>query len=81
MVSRAPFGTTPTEARRSVCTVTLMGPGAAPPLKGLPRLRRGPLRPLITRSWDFYAETADTGEGLINQPGTRWLDDRNTPRS
>jgi hypothetical protein len=45
-----------------------------------PGLRRGPLSPQITRSWDFYAETADSGGGLINPPGTRWLDDRNTPR-
>ena len=27
------------------------------------------------------AETADAGKGLINQPSTMWLDDRNTPRS
>ena len=57
-----------------------MGPGAAAPRPPPPGLRRGPLSPQITRSWDFYAETADSGGGLINPPGKRWLDDRNTPR-
>ena len=52
MISRAPFCATPAEARQSVYILTLMASGVAAPLSPPPPgLRRGPLRPLFTRSW------------------------------
>jgi hypothetical protein len=49
MVSCAPIGTTPTEARRSVCTVTLIGPRRGRSHNSSPRAAPGPLNAAITR--------------------------------
>ncbi len=72
MISRAPFSTTPAEARQSVCIVTLMGSGAAAPLR--PRPPKGCAGGLSGRSSLAVGKSigaADNGDGLINQPSTR----------